>query len=233
MTRNKEIPAAELEKRSARFMELFMRGPSGCCNWPWGTGTPRPFHAAVRGRLPGWSPYGALRADAAGSLPARLPATDTIRRICDALPLDAVIADMPGWEDEIRAIRDTLRKSAVPWWAFARKDCPLRWVWCSVEPVHAKAEPSFLVLELAPELDDAADLPALLALGERMDPAEEERLKARWFAILPCDIWKMPPEEVVKTAVMLNRHPDLRSFDTPFTFPSVRHVREGLWWETA
>ncbi len=379
MTRNKEIPAAELEKRSARFMELFLRGPGGCCNWPWGTGTPRPFHAAVRGRLPGWSPYGALRADAAGSLPARLPATDTIRRICDAIPLDAVIADMPGWEDEIRAIRDTLRKSAVPWWAFARKDSPLRWVWCSVEPVHAKAEPSFLVLELAPgrelrryafftvgaaggsdrpvfercsdsrpdslvsndledalaqvdqmggegdffvcslpgrndfmqalstgpgrfrvewqawhpawqvgcsrvslaetkrllalywhhgipaieceadwtplnlrqwanttppplpfdapvvppELDDAADLPALLALAERMEPAEEERLKARWFAILPCDIWKMPPEEVVKTAVMLNRHPNLRSFDTPFTFPSVRHVREGLWWETA
>ena len=379
MTRNKEIPAAELEKRSARFMELFMRGPSGCFNWPWGTGTPRPFQAAVRGRLPGWSPYGALRADAIGSLPACLPATDTIRRICDAIPLDAVIADMPGWEDEIRSIRDTLRKSAVPWWAFACKDSPLRWVWCSVEPVHAKAEPSFLVLELAPgrelrryafftvgaaggsdrpvfercsdsrpdslvsndledalaqvdqmggegdffvcslpgrndfmqalstgpgrfrvewqvwhpawqvgcsrvslaetkrllalywhhgipgieceadwtplnlrqwanttppplssdapvvppELDDAADLPALLALAERMDPAEEERLKARWFAILPCDIWKMPPEEVVKTAVMLNRHPDLRSFDTPFTFPSVRHVREGLWWETA
>ncbi len=173
MTRNKELPAAELEKRSARFMELFMRGPSGCCNWPWGTGTPRPFHAAVRGRLPGWSPYGALRADAAGSLPARLPATDTIRRICDARPLDAVIADMPGWEDEIRAIRDTLRKSAVPWWAFARKDSPLRWVWCSVEPVHAKAEPSFLVLELAPELDDVADLPALLALAERMDPPKK------------------------------------------------------------
>lgn len=379
MTRNNEIPGAELEKRTALYMRLFMRGPSGCCNWPWGNGTPRPFHPAVRGRLPGWSPYSALRADAAGFLPARLPAIDAMHRICDAIPLDAVIAGMPGWEDEIRAIRGTMQRSATPWWAFARKDTPLCWVWCSVEPVHAGAGHSFLVLELAPgeelrryafftvgapggscipdferhsdsrpdpvvchdlqeafvqvegmgaegdffvcslpgrndfmqalstgpgrfrvewqtwhpawqvgcsrvslaetkrllalywhhgvpgieceadwtpldsrqwadttppplpsdapvvppELDDAADLPSLLALAERMDAAEEERLKARWLTLLPCDIWKMPPGEVVKTAVMLNRNPDLLSFATQFTFPSVRHVREGLWWEMA
>lgn len=383
MTRNNEIPEAVLEKRTALYMRLFMRGPSGCCNWPWGNGTPRPFHPAVRGRLPGWSPYGALRADAAGSLPARLPSIDCIRRICDAISLDAITAALSGWEEEIRAIRGTWQRSATPWWTFARKDSPLRWVWCSVEPVHAKAEPSFLVLELAPggelrryafftvgapggscapdferwsdshpdpvvcndlqdafaqvdgmgaegdffvcslpgrndfmqalstgpgrfrvewqtwhpawqvgcnrvslaetkrllslywchgipgieceaewtplglrqwadtmltpppppseppvippdDLDDSADLPALLALAERMDAAEEERLNARWLSLTPRDVWKMTPEEVVKTAVMLQRTSGAVLIDLPVVLTRpLKDIRAALWWEMA
>lgn len=172
MTRNKEIPKAELEKRTARFMKLFMRGKD-CCTWPqvpemaqahpgffdrdsfgvWPSApdTPQPFPESVRRRLPGWTPYQVLRADAAGSRPVPLPARARVRRLLDSISFDGLRVGMEGWETEIRAIRKTWHRSAEPWWAFQRADLPLQWIWCSVAPVRAKAERSFLILEAPPD----------------------------------------------------------------------------------
>ena len=76
-------------------------------------------------------------------------------------------------------------------------------------------------------------LEELVARCGRMDKAEEEAVKRRWLELSPPEIWDMTTEEVVKTAIMLNRNPDARRFDIPFTIPSVEETRNGLWWEMA
>lgn len=111
----------------------------------------------------------------------------------------------------------------APWRPLAPQD----WGNMAPSPPPAPAAPR---PDAAPT---STDMESLLARCEKMDKEEEERLKARWLDINPSEIWKMTDEEVVKTAVMLNRNPDLRAYDIQFTFHSVREVREGLWWETA
>lgn len=80
-------------------------------------------------------------------------------------------------------------------------------------------------------MEDA--LQKMIAHCEKMDKAEEEFIKKRWAEISPREIWKMTPEEVVKTAIMLNRNPDQRRFDIPFKIPSVEETRKALWMELA
>ena len=76
-------------------------------------------------------------------------------------------------------------------------------------------------------------LEELVARCGRMGKAEEEAVKKRWLELSPPEIWRMTPEEVVKTAIMLNRNPDARRFDIPFKIPSVEETRKALWWEMA
>jgi hypothetical protein len=68
---------------------------------------------------------------------------------------------------------------------------------------------------------------------KRMDKTEEEAFKKRWLEMLPPEIWKMTPEEVAKTGVMLNRNDDIRMITQKLTFPSFEDSRERLWWEMA
>ena len=76
-------------------------------------------------------------------------------------------------------------------------------------------------------------LEMLVARCGKMDKAEEEAVKKRWLELSPSEIWRMTSEEVVKTAIMLNRNPDARRFDIPFKIPSVEETRKGLWLEMA
>ncbi|MBQ9345490.1 MAG: hypothetical protein IJT88_09790 [Kiritimatiellae bacterium] len=73
----------------------------------------------------------------------------------------------------------------------------------------------------------------LVARCEKMGKEEEERVKARWLALSPPEIWQMTPEEVAKTGVMLNRNDDIRMFTPKLKFPSLEESRERLWLETA
>ena len=73
----------------------------------------------------------------------------------------------------------------------------------------------------------------LVARCGKMDQAEEEAVKKQCLELSPPEIWRMTPEEVVKTAIMLNRNPDARRFDIPFKIPSVEETRKALWWEMA
>ena len=76
-------------------------------------------------------------------------------------------------------------------------------------------------------------LELLLECCKKMDKVEEGAVKRRWLELSPPEIWDMKPEEVVKTAIMLNRNPDARRFDIPFKIPSVEKTRKGLWLEMA
>lgn len=72
-------------------------------------------------------------------------------------------------------------------------------------------------------------LEELVARCGRMDKAEEETVKRRWLELVPPDIWDMAPEEVVKTAVMLNRNGELRPFDELIPLETIDQIRNYLW----
>ena len=63
----------------------------------------------------------------------------------------------------------------------------------------------------------------------QMDKAEEEAVKRRWPELVPPEIWQMTPEEVVKTAVMLNRNGELRPFDELIPLEKIDQIRNYLW----
>ena len=63
----------------------------------------------------------------------------------------------------------------------------------------------------------------------RMDKAEEEAVKRRWLELSPPEIWQMTPEEVVKTALMLNRNGELRPFDELIPLETIDQIRNYLW----
>jgi hypothetical protein len=62
----------------------------------------------------------------------------------------------------------------------------------------------------------------------RMDK-EEEAVKRRWLELSPPEIWQMTPEEVVKTALMLNRNGELRPFDELIPLETIDQIRNYLW----
>lgn len=72
-------------------------------------------------------------------------------------------------------------------------------------------------------------LEMLLMRCGRMDKAEEEAVKRRWLELSPPEIWVMTPEEVVKTAVMLNRNGELRPFDELIPLEKCDQIRNYLW----
>ena len=71
-------------------------------------------------------------------------------------------------------------------------------------------------------------LEELVARCGRMDKAEEEAVKRRWLELVPPEIWQMTPEEVVKTAVMLNRNGELRPFDELIPLEKIDQIRNYL-----
>ena len=66
----------------------------------------------------------------------------------------------------------------------------------------------------------------------RMDKAEEEAVKRRWLELVPPEIWDMTPEEVVKTAIAINRDEDLQIYG-PIQLRSLKFIRNCLWDMTA
>ena len=72
-------------------------------------------------------------------------------------------------------------------------------------------------------------LEELVARCGRMAKAEEEADKRRWLELVPPDIWEMEPEEVVKTAIMLNRNGELRPFDELIPLETIDQIRNYLW----
>ena len=72
-------------------------------------------------------------------------------------------------------------------------------------------------------------LEELVARCGRMAKAEEEAVKKQWLELSPPKIWDMTPEEVVKTALMLNRNGELRPFDELIPLETIDQIRNYLW----